>query len=83
MPDTQLIRCPNCGATNRVPREKVAQGLEPICGRCKYAMSIAMMHSLSRTVGTVSRKVLDQAKCPVLIVRITDQRKPGAGMLET
>ena len=35
MSDTQLIRCPACGASNRVPREKIAQGLEPVCGRCK------------------------------------------------
>ena len=26
-------------------------------------------------LGSVSRKVLDQAKCPVLIVRIPDQRR--------
>ena len=35
MSDTQLIRCPACGSTNRVPREKIEQGLEPVCGRCK------------------------------------------------
>jgi thioredoxin 2 len=35
MSDTQLIRCPACGATNRVPQEKIEQGLEPVCGRCK------------------------------------------------
>ena len=35
MSDTQLIRCAACGATNRVPREKIEQGLEPVCGRCK------------------------------------------------
>src|SRR5215813_15283815 len=35
MSDTQLIRCPACGASNRVPREKIEQGLEPVCGRCK------------------------------------------------
>lgn len=35
MPDPQLINCPHCGAANRVPLEKVQQGLEPICGRCK------------------------------------------------
>jgi thioredoxin-like negative regulator of GroEL len=32
MSDTQLIRCPVCGAANRVPREKIGQGLEPVCG---------------------------------------------------
>ena len=35
MSDTQVIRCPACGAGNRVPREKIEQGLEPVCGRCK------------------------------------------------
>ena len=35
MSDTQVIRCPACGASNRVPREKIGQGLEPVCGRCK------------------------------------------------
>src|SRR5215475_3558352 len=34
-------------------------------------------------MGSVSRKVLDQAKCPVLIVRIPDRRMAEIGMLET
>jgi thioredoxin 2 len=29
------IRCGACGTVNRVPRAKVAQGLRPVCGRCK------------------------------------------------
>lgn len=37
--DTRLIRCPACGATNRVPWTKVAQGLAPRCGRCRAALS--------------------------------------------
>ena len=39
MSDTQLIRCPACGAGNRVPREKIEQGLEPVCGRCKTPLA--------------------------------------------
>ena len=35
MADTLLIHCPACGATNRVPQERIAQGLRPLCGRCK------------------------------------------------
>src|SRR5262245_1250673 len=35
MADMQLIRRPACGASNRVPREKFEQGLEPVCGRRK------------------------------------------------
>jgi thioredoxin 2 len=35
MSETQLIRCPACGATNRAPLEMIQRGLEPFCGRCK------------------------------------------------
>ncbi len=35
MAESQLIRCPNCGALNRVPQDKIAQSLAPLCGRCK------------------------------------------------
>ena len=34
MAETQLIRCPSCGATNRVPQDKVESGLQPVCRRC-------------------------------------------------
>ncbi|HMY71106.1 MAG TPA: hypothetical protein PLD20_17255 [Blastocatellia bacterium] len=31
--DALLIRCPNCGAKNRVEQPRLAQA--PVCGRCK------------------------------------------------
>jgi hypothetical protein len=34
-------------------------------------------------MGSVSRKVLDQARCPVLVVRIPDREMAKAGLLET
>ena len=40
MSDPQLIRCSACGATNRVPLEKIGQGLCPVCGRCKTALAV-------------------------------------------
>jgi thioredoxin 2 len=40
MPETLLIRCHACGATNRVPREKIDQGHQPICGRCKTPLPL-------------------------------------------
>jgi thioredoxin 2 len=40
MGDNQLIRCPSCGATNRVPLEKLKQELQPICGRCKNPLPV-------------------------------------------
>ena len=39
MSDPQLVRCPSCGATNRVPLEKIGKGLQPVCGRCRTALS--------------------------------------------
>jgi thioredoxin 2 len=36
--DRRLIRCPGCGAVNRVPWGEVEQGREPVCGRCKAAL---------------------------------------------
>jgi thioredoxin 2 len=40
MADARFIRCPSCGAINRVPLERIAQGLQPICGRCKTALPV-------------------------------------------
>src|ERR1044071_4781638 len=37
--DVQLIRCPSCGATNRVPRARLQSGDQPICGRCKTPLA--------------------------------------------
>ena len=35
------IRCGSCGATNRVPRDKLAQGLQAKCGSCKQPLPAA------------------------------------------
>jgi thioredoxin 2 len=39
MPDTLMIRCRACGATNRVPEDRLARGLRPVCGRCKTPLA--------------------------------------------
>ena len=39
--ELQLLRCTACGANNRVQREKVEAGLQPVCGRCQRALPIA------------------------------------------
>ena len=33
------MRCPACGANNRVPAEKLSERLAPVCGRCKTPLS--------------------------------------------
>jgi thioredoxin 2 len=40
MSQTRLLRCPSCSVTNRVPLEKVQEGLTPVCGRCKTRMPV-------------------------------------------
>ncbi len=39
--DAQLMHCPSCGATNRVPRERLQSGAHPVCGRCKTKLTAA------------------------------------------
>ncbi len=41
MAEILLVRCPACGATNRVPQDRVARGLAPICGRCKAQLPLS------------------------------------------
>ncbi len=31
----RMMRCPTCGANNRVPQENLDRGMIPVCGRCK------------------------------------------------
>lgn len=40
MADALLIRCPACGANNRAPQEKIQEGLQPVCGRCKNQLPV-------------------------------------------
>jgi len=35
-----MIACPACGATNRVPVDRVAQGLAPVCGKCRAPLPV-------------------------------------------
>jgi len=65
MPDAQLIRCPSCGAMNRVPMDKVAQHLQPICGRCKTPLAVDVK-PLTVTDATFAAEV-ERSPVPVLL----------------
>lgn len=39
------LACPQCGTTNRVPDERLAQG--PVCGRCKTSLMAAEPFALT------------------------------------
>ena len=65
MSDTQLISCPACGATNRVPREKIDQKLVP--GRDAGALEAQHLLLLGQAkIGAVVRAIGDQALHDVL-----------------
>jgi thioredoxin 2 len=40
MAEALLFRCPACGATNRLPAEKLVLGARPRCGRCKTLLPV-------------------------------------------
>jgi thioredoxin 2 len=65
MSDKQLIRCPACGAKNRVDPEKIAKGNEPVCGRCKKPLPVSTKPVVV-TDATFSAEV-EQSPLPVLL----------------
>ena len=65
MPETLLIPCSRCGATNRVPREKLEAGLEPVCGRCKSSLHVDI-EPLDLTDQNFDQEV-ERSPVPVLV----------------
>lgn len=65
MADTQLIRCPACGAQNRVDLKKIAQGTDPVCGRCKKLLPLSNK-PFTVTDATFSAEV-ERSPMPVLL----------------
>lgn len=65
MSDPLLIRCPNCGAGNRVPIEKLKLGMQPVCGRCKNRLP-AETKPVIVTDATFAAEV-ERSPLPVLV----------------
>jgi thioredoxin 2 len=63
--ETQLVPCPECGATNRVPLEKVQDDLQPVCGRCKSPLAVSA-HPSTVTDSNFAAEV-EQSPLPVLL----------------
>lgn len=66
MVDVTTIRCASCGALNRAPGEKLAQGLVPKCGRCKQPLSDATAAPVIVTDATFAAEV-ERSPLPVLV----------------
>ena len=65
MSATTLIRCSHCGASNRVPQDKLAQGLAPKCGQCKAPL-VAATGPIAVTDATFAAEV-ERSPLPVLV----------------
>src|SRR5947209_1832127 len=65
MVQTQVIRCPNCGALNRVPLDKIQQDLQPRCGRCKAPLPVSTK-PVTVTDATFAAEV-ERSPLPVLL----------------
>ena len=63
---TQLIRCPSCNATNRVPVDKLEQGLVPVCGKCKTPLAEVSTAPLTVSDQNFLEQV-ERSPLPVLI----------------
>jgi thioredoxin 2 len=60
-----LIRCPACGATNRVARAKIKPGAKAVCGRCKTPLPV---HDGPVTVTDATFAAdVEQSPLPVLL----------------
>lgn len=65
MADKQLIHCPACGANNRVDPAKIAQGNEPVCGRCKRPLPIS--HKPVTVTDATFVTEVERSQLPVLL----------------
>ena len=59
-----MIVCPACGATNRVPGDKVAQGLAPVCGKCKTPLPMGKPQPVT---GASFAQDVERSPVPVLV----------------
>jgi thioredoxin 2 len=63
--EARVIACPSCGANNRVPEEKLSEGLQPVCGQCKSPLPVSA-HPVTVTDSNFAEEV-ERSPLPVLL----------------
>lgn len=63
--EAKIITCPSCGAKNRVPVDKLREGLTPICGQCKSELTESV-HPVTITDANFTQEV-EKSQLPVLL----------------
>jgi thioredoxin 2 len=63
--EPQMIRCAACGAVNRVPVDRIRDGMAPVCGRCKAPLALPT-GPLVVTDATFAEQV-ERSPLPVLV----------------
>jgi thioredoxin 2 len=61
---SQVIRCTSCNTLNRVPQEKIDQGLAPVCGKCQAPIQVPIIVTV--TDATFADQV-EKSTLPVLV----------------
>ncbi len=65
MPNALIIECPTCGANNRIPTDKLSNGVVPVCGNCKKPLPLTA-RPVVVTDATFSAEV-ERSPIPVLL----------------
>jgi thioredoxin 2 len=63
--EAKVITCHSCGANNRVPAEKIREGLQPVCGQCKSPLTVSA-HPVTVTDANFADEV-ERSPLPVLL----------------
>jgi len=63
--ETELIRCPKCGMTNRFPVDKIQQAQRPLCGQCRTPLPVPIK-PVTVTDATFAAEV-ERSPVPVLL----------------